>query len=124
MQHDAAEDLHGEVGLVEHAARGLTADGERIGENVVERFPVREAVFEHLGLSAQLVLGHGLIFRREGKHLVAQRLNALELALGVVAEEFGQNICHTFYHLSICGARRPANPEPCPFIHTGFSIPY
>ena len=46
VQHDAADDLHVEVPHVLGAAGGLAAGGERLGQEVVERFAVGQAFAE------------------------------------------------------------------------------
>ena len=42
VQHGAADELHVEVPHVQHAAAGLAHDGERLGQQVVERFALGE----------------------------------------------------------------------------------
>ena len=43
VQHRAADELHVEVPHVQHAAAGLADDGERFGQQIVERLAVRRA---------------------------------------------------------------------------------
>ena len=62
VQHNAAQNLHREVGRAQHAARRLAADGKRIRQDVVERFAVCEAALEFRRLGAQLVFGERLVF--------------------------------------------------------------
>ena len=49
MQHDTAENLHGEVLHSEHAPRCLTAGGERLGQDIVKGLAVCESLFEIRG---------------------------------------------------------------------------
>ena len=58
VQHDAADELHVEVPHVQRAAAGLAHDGERLGEEVVERSrPGRRALAELDGLRPELLVG-------------------------------------------------------------------
>ena len=89
MEHDAADELHA-VGIKpEHAARGLAHGGEGFGQNVVERFAVGEPRLEFRRLGAQLLVRQGAVLVRHRLDLIDDRINALELPLGVGAEELG-----------------------------------
>ena len=63
VQHHAADELHVEVPHVEHAAAGLADDGEGLGQQVVERLAVGDALAELGGLVAELLVGEGLDLR-------------------------------------------------------------
>ena len=52
VQHHAADQLHVVVPHVQHAAAGFADDGERFGQEVVERLAVGEARAELGGLGA------------------------------------------------------------------------
>ena len=56
VQHAAADELHVEVPHVEHAAAGFADDGERLGQQVVERLALGEPLAELGGLRAQLLV--------------------------------------------------------------------
>ena len=89
MEHDAADELHA-VGIKpEHAAGGLAHGGEGFGQNVVERFAVGEPRLELGRLGAQLLVRQGAVLVRHRLDLIDDRINALELPLGVGAEELG-----------------------------------
>ena len=89
MEHDAADELHA-VGIKpEHAARGLAHGGEGFGQNVVERFAVGEPRLEFRRLGAQLLVRQSVVLVRHRLDLIDDRINALELPLGVGAEELG-----------------------------------
>ena len=60
VEHGAADQLHVEVPHVEHAASGLAYDGKRLGQQVVERLALGEALAELRGLGAQLLVGERL----------------------------------------------------------------
>ena len=88
VQHDAADDLHG-VGLhAKHAPVSLTADGERLGQQVVEGLAFGEALFKLGGFGLQLVVGQLGHLRLKGKDLVLERVDALEFLVRERAEQF------------------------------------
>ena len=62
VQDHAADELHVVVAHAERAPRALAADGERLGQDVVER----GAVVELLAELERLALQHGVV---EGLHL-------------------------------------------------------
>ena len=49
-------ELDVEVAHLQHALAGLAADGERFGQQHVERFAARDALTELVGLRAQLLV--------------------------------------------------------------------
>ena len=57
VQHRAADELHVEVPHVQHAAAGLADDGERLGQQIVERLALGERAAELGGLAAELLVG-------------------------------------------------------------------
>ena len=73
VEHGAADQLHVEVPHVEHAAAGLAHDGEGLGQQVVERLAVGEALAELGGLAAQLLVGERLERGLEGADLADDR---------------------------------------------------
>ena len=87
MEHDAADDLNGKMLHSEHAPARLTAGGKSLGKDVVQSFAVIKAFSEKSGLVFQLALGHIGIFAFQRQHLVGDGLDALDLALAVVAEQ-------------------------------------
>ncbi|MDF9866259.1 hypothetical protein M2437_005241 [Methylorubrum pseudosasae] len=66
MQHHAADHLHIEVALAEHALGRLAHRGEGGHQQVVEAGAGRELVAERLRAGAQLIVGKGADFRFEG----------------------------------------------------------
>jgi hypothetical protein len=91
VQRGAAHQLDLEVPLAEHPPRGLTDHGERLGQQVVQRFVVGVALAELVGLGPQLGVGQLLDVVFEGVDMssdVAQPLNHLALAY---AEQAVQN---------------------------------
>ncbi len=69
MQHDAAEHLHVEVPHVLRAPAGLAAGGERLGQQIVERFALGEPRTERRGTCPELLVGQRLHLRFEGVDL-------------------------------------------------------
>ena len=53
MQHDAADHLHVEMALAEHALGGLAHGGEGFGQEIVERFALGQAVAQPAGARGQ-----------------------------------------------------------------------
>ena len=86
MQHDTADDLHAVRPHPEHAACRLTADGERLGQQIVERLPLRKPVPEFLRFCAKLAVGELLIRRFERHDGLDLRVQLLHLALRPGAE--------------------------------------
>ena len=56
VQHHAADQLHVEVAHPHGAARRLAHDGERLGQQVLERLAVAGALAQGVGVAAQLVV--------------------------------------------------------------------
>ena len=88
VQHDAADQLHVEVPHVQRALAGLADDGEGLGQQVVERFAVGEALAELDGLHAQRFVrrapGCPVFF---GVDLGDERTDAFQLALVLGADD-------------------------------------
>jgi hypothetical protein len=90
VQDDAAYELHVEVPHLEDAAAGFADDGERVGQHIVERFPLFEALPELGRLPAQLLVGEGLdlwFFRVDGGDEWAQ---PFQVTLVLRADDFRQ----------------------------------
>ena len=88
VQHDAADDLHG-VGLhAQHAPVGLAADGERLGQQVVEGLAFGKALFELGGLGLQFLVGQLRHLRLQSKDFILERVDALEFFVRERAEQF------------------------------------
>ena len=68
VERGAAHQLHVVVALADHADGGLAGDGERLGQDVVERRAVGEPISELDGLASQFVVG-------QAPHLVAERVD-------------------------------------------------
>src|SRR3989475_7226769 len=66
--------------------RHLPADGEGVRQNVIQRGPVGQALFELVGLRPQVEVREPGQGRLLGADLGDQRLEALELALVLAAE--------------------------------------
>ena len=86
VQDDSADYLYGEVLHSKHTPARLAACGKCVGKNIIESLAVCKSFFEKNGLVFKLALAHLSILVLEREHLVANRLNALNLALAVVAE--------------------------------------
>ena len=98
---DAADELHVEVPHVQHAAAGLAHDGERLGQQVVERLAVGDARAELGRLGAQLLVGQRLDRRLERVDLLDERANRFQLALVLGADDLGEeSVEHVMVRLS------------------------
>ena len=91
MKDYTAQYLDWEVLHRKHAPACLTADGERVGQNGIERFAFGQLSLELFGHAAQLIVAHFFIFRFKLKHLVLYRLNTLDLLLAVISEDLLDN---------------------------------
>jgi acylphosphatase len=70
VQDHAADELHVEVAHVDHAAAGLAAHGEGLGQDAVQAFAIGDALPEFYGLGAQLVVA---LFAQVGLELADAR---------------------------------------------------
>ena len=91
MQHDAAQQLHRIGPLAQHAVGRLTHGGKGVGQDGVQRLASSQAALQHVGLAAQLCVGHGVILCAQPLDLIDQRLDGLQLPLGAGAEKLGGN---------------------------------
>ena len=93
VQHHAADQLHVEVPHVQHAAAGLADDGERFGQQVVERFAVGDALLRNSAvLSRSCSSRERLDLRLEGVDLRHARTQPLDLALVLGADDLGEEL--------------------------------
>ena len=88
VQHNTADDLH-RIGLhAQHAPVGLTADGERLRQDIVQRLALGQALFEFGGLGLQFLIGQLSHFRLQGKDFVLDGIDALKFLVRERAEQF------------------------------------
>ena len=73
VQGNAADDLHREVLHSQHTPAGLPADGERLGQQIVQAGTVGQTLAQRRGLGLQLGVGHGLVGGLQRQHLIRQR---------------------------------------------------
>ena len=90
MEHDAADELHAVGVEPDDAPRRLTDGRERLGQDVVERFAVLKALLELRRFGLKLRVAHRGVLVRHRLDLVGDGVDALELALAVGAEYFGE----------------------------------
>ena len=91
VEDDAADELDVEVPHVQHAAAGFAHDGERFGDQVVERRRrLASRCAELGGLASELVVGQALGLGFLGIDLGDERPNALQLAVVCRADNFRQ----------------------------------
>ena len=88
MEGDAAGDLHREVLHAQHAPCGLAADGEGVGQDIVQRFAVGQLLLQRGGLGLQLGVGHGLILAFQCQHLFGEGVDLFQLPVREAAKEF------------------------------------
>ena len=102
VKHRAADELHVEVPHVQHAFAGFADDGERLDEQVVERFALGNAVAEFRGLSAELLVGERLHRRLQRADLGDERAQPFQFTFVLGADDFGEK---GIEHLSVDGPR-------------------
>src|SRR5690606_30645237 len=107
VQDHAADQLHVVVAHAQDADAGLAADREGLGEDLVERFAVGDALLEFRGLGLQLFVAEGLHLRLEGVDLLDDAAELLEQALVAAAEDAGKQ---TIEHC-VSGWRAGISPE-------------
>ncbi len=91
VQEGAADQLHVVVAHAELAAGHLADVGEGAGVHRVEAVAGLELVLQLLGLGPQLIVGQPLEGWLEQVISAIERLQALDLALVLGAEDLGQN---------------------------------
>ena len=115
VQHHAADELHVEVPHVQHALAGLADDGKRFDQQVVERFPVGDALPELRRLFAELLVGERLHLRLERADLDDARVEPLELALVLRADDLGEELTdHVFFGGGVGWMRGHRREHPPP----------
>ena len=90
VQHDAADDLHGEVLHAEHAPRGLTAGGERLGQDIVERLAGGKTLFQSRRHGLQFLVGLLREFFVQRQHFVGDGADLFQFFRGERTEDFFQ----------------------------------
>ena len=88
VQDDAADELHGVGAHAQHAVRCLADGGKCLGQNVVQRLAVLEALLKFHRLCLQLGIGESLILLLHCLDAVDDGPNGLDLTLGVRTEQF------------------------------------
>ncbi len=99
VQRRAAHHLDVEMPLVEHPPGGLTGDGERLGQQVIEGITlpaVGDALLEFVGLGPQLGVGELLHVVGQGVDVVSHPLEALDHAAFTETEQLRQHAISSF----------------------------
>ena len=94
VQHDAAEHLDVEMPLAQHAVHRLANDRKGFGQQIVERFAVLQPPAEHVGHSAQLLLGQAAVRLLKGINFTGDFFQAFDFRLVGTAEQRLENIRH------------------------------
>ena len=87
MEDDTAKDLNGVMFHIQDAGAGLTADSESVGEDSIERFTVDQTTAEVIGLGAEFLIAHCLIFFFECEDFVFNRFDTAQFAFRVRTED-------------------------------------
>ena len=95
MQHNAANDLHS-VGLhAQHPPSRLSADGERLRQQLVQGFPLLVTGLQLRGLVLQLLVAQGGVFRLQRLHSLDHRLYFFNFfGAGIAEQALEKRICH------------------------------
>ena len=88
VQHNAAQNLHGEMLHAQHPPAGLAADREGGGQDIVQAFAICQPLLEGGGHGLQLGVGLLLHLAFQRQNLVGQGADALELFFRERAEQF------------------------------------
>jgi len=87
VEDDAAHQLH-PVGLhAQHTPRGLTAGGKGLGQDIVQRLTIAQALFEFGGLGFQLLIGELAVLRVQRFDLVHNGIDGFQLFGGAAAKQ-------------------------------------
>ena len=87
VQHDTTDDLHREVLHAQHTPAGLTADGEGLGQDIVQSFAVCQPLLQRGGHGLQFRVGLGGHFALQRNHLVGDGADLFQLLIGEGTEE-------------------------------------
>ena len=87
MQSHSTDELHVEVAQAERAARGLTHNGESIGQQVVEGLPRCEALTQDPRLILELLGVHGLVLGLETVNGIDGLPITLQVLVGAEGEQ-------------------------------------
>ena len=90
MQHHAADELNRIGAHAQHPVSSLPDDGKGLGQQVVQRLPGGQPVFEFLGLALQSLLGKGFVFVLQRQNLINCGLDAFDFPVGTTSEQFGE----------------------------------
>ena len=90
VKHRAADELDVEVAHVQHAPAGFADHGERLDQQVVERFAFRQPRAELRRLGAQLLVGQRLNRRLERAHFGDERAQPLQFTFVLGTDDFGE----------------------------------
>ncbi len=88
VQHDAADELDRVGAHAQNPVRSFPDGGEGLGQQVVQGFPLGQAVFKFLGLAPEGFLRKISIFTFQPQDLVHHGLDLFQLPLRPGAEEF------------------------------------
>ena len=88
MQDDAAQNLHREVPQAEHAVGRLSAGGEGLRQNVVERCAAGQPLFKLVGFFPQFIIRQGFILILQRQYRLLQGEDALNFLCTVVPKDF------------------------------------
>ncbi len=120
VEHDSAEELHVEVPHVHHASADLADHGEGLGEDLVQRRAVRDALLELRRDRLEVVVGRGLHRRLEIVDPTDHRVPLLELPLRGCADDLVDVGLDELEHLDDPGRK---DPPICPPKRRGSSGP-
>ena len=88
MEDDAAEQLHTERTLAEHAVCRLTHGGKGVRQDVVERLPRGEPSPKRFRNGTQLPVAHRAVGLCERFDSIHRRNDFFDLSFAVCAEDF------------------------------------
>ena len=107
VQHHAADQLHVVVAHAQHAHAGLATHGKGLGQDLVERFALGNALLELGGLGLQFGVGARLHLWFEGVDLVDELLKLFEQAFVAAAEDAGEQAIEHVWLESVCRGSGP-----------------
>jgi hypothetical protein len=106
VEHHAANELYVEVPHVQHPTARLAHHREGLHEQGIERFALGDALPELDGLGAELVVRERCQLRFECPNRRDERPEALDLALVLRADDFGEYLAEHGANRGVVGRRR------------------
>ena len=93
MKDNAADELNPVGAHAQDTIRSFPNGGKGFRQNVIQRLALLETALEHIGLTFQLSLAHGLVGVTQSFDFIHGGRDGLDLTLGVGTKKLVHGIC-------------------------------